>query len=160
SFGAAYVVGYFDDVPAMERVYDRHRGASALVVEGGQFRLREAAAQPGGTSHVTVLTADGKDKRVVYSAPRKLEAPNSWPDGKYLVLNGEGKLWRLPLAGGEPEVVDTGKVTGINNDHGISPDGKRYAISAGHIYVLPSAGGAPRQVTKQAPSYYHGWSPD
>jgi hypothetical protein len=40
SFGAAYVVGYFDDVAEMERVYDRHGGASALVVEGGTFRLR------------------------------------------------------------------------------------------------------------------------
>jgi hypothetical protein len=40
TFGAAYVVGYFDDLAAMERVYDRHRGASALVVEGGTFRLR------------------------------------------------------------------------------------------------------------------------
>jgi hypothetical protein len=29
-----------DDVPEMERVYDRHRGASVLVVEGGTFRLR------------------------------------------------------------------------------------------------------------------------
>ncbi|MCP5117349.1 MAG: hypothetical protein GY953_41525 [bacterium] len=27
SFGAAYVVGYFDDVSEMERVYDRYRGA-------------------------------------------------------------------------------------------------------------------------------------
>ena len=40
SFGAAYVVGYFDDLAEMERVYDRHRGASALVVEGGKFRLQ------------------------------------------------------------------------------------------------------------------------
>jgi len=31
-----------EEVPRrwMERVYDRHRGASALVVEGGTFRLR------------------------------------------------------------------------------------------------------------------------
>jgi hypothetical protein len=38
SFGAAYVVGYFDDIPAMERAYDRHRGARAIVLEGGKFR--------------------------------------------------------------------------------------------------------------------------
>jgi hypothetical protein len=40
NFGAAYVVGYFDDLAEMERAYDRHRGASAIGIEGGKFRLR------------------------------------------------------------------------------------------------------------------------
>jgi hypothetical protein len=39
TFGAAYVVGWFDDVPAMGRVYDRYKGKRALVVEGGKYRL-------------------------------------------------------------------------------------------------------------------------
>src|SRR5437764_11438813 len=69
------------------------------------------------TSHITIMTMDGKSKRVVYSAARKFEAPNWSPDGKYLLLNSEGKLWRLPLGGGEPEAVATGTVRGINNDH-------------------------------------------
>src|SRR5262249_17499852 len=88
--------------------------------------------QPTRPSHVTVMTLDGQ-KQVIYSAPRRFEAPNWSPDGKYLLLNSEGKLWRLSLAGGEPERVPTGSVTGINNDHGIAPDGKLLAISAGHI---------------------------
>ena len=53
-----------------------------------------------------------------------------------------------------------GAVKGVNNDHGISPDGKQLAISAGQMYVLPFAGGEPRQVTQKSPSYFHGWSPD
>jgi hypothetical protein len=40
SFGAAYAVGYFDDIAEMERVYDRHRGAGEIVIESGKFRLR------------------------------------------------------------------------------------------------------------------------
>jgi hypothetical protein len=40
SFGAAYVVGYFDDIPAGEKVYDRYKGARAIVIEGGKFRLQ------------------------------------------------------------------------------------------------------------------------
>lgn len=39
SFGAAYVVGWFDDVAEMEKVYDRYKGAKAIVVEGSKFRL-------------------------------------------------------------------------------------------------------------------------
>jgi Tol biopolymer transport system component len=116
--------------------------------------------KPALISHVTVMSVDGKTKKVLYSTPKRFEAPNWSPDSKYLLLNSEGKLWRLPLTGGEPELVATGDVKGINNDHGISPDGKHFAISAGHIYLLPSAGGKPRQVTTKKPSYYHGWSPD
>jgi hypothetical protein len=39
SFGTAYVVGWFDDLADMERVYDRYRGARAIVIADGKFRL-------------------------------------------------------------------------------------------------------------------------
>jgi hypothetical protein len=39
SFGAAYVVGWFDDVAEMEKVYDRYKGKRAIVIEGEKFRL-------------------------------------------------------------------------------------------------------------------------
>jgi TolB protein len=111
-------------------------------------------------SHLTIVDRDGTSKRVVYSADHVFEAPNWSPDGKYLVFNSEGKLWRIPAEGGEPEPIPLGKVTGINNDHGISFDGGQLAISAGQIYVLPFAGGEPKQVTEKKPSYFHGWAPD
>jgi Tol biopolymer transport system component len=119
------------------------------------------AQQRGGPGcHVTIVDADGRNPRVVYEGPRHFEAPNWSPDGKWLVLNAEGKLWRLPAAGGAPEVIPTGDVKNINNDHGITRDGKTLAISAGHIYSLPFEGGTPRRLTERTPSYFHGWSPD
>ncbi len=39
SFGAAYVVGWFDDIPAMERVADQYRGARSISIEGGKLRV-------------------------------------------------------------------------------------------------------------------------
>jgi hypothetical protein len=39
SFGAAYVVGWFDDVREMEKVYDRYRGKRAIAIAEGKFRL-------------------------------------------------------------------------------------------------------------------------
>src|SRR5947209_13802718 len=39
TFGAAYVVGWFDDVKEMEKVYDRYKGGSKIVIKGDQFRL-------------------------------------------------------------------------------------------------------------------------
>jgi hypothetical protein len=40
SFGAAYLVGYFDDIPAMEQAYDRHRGARNIILENGKCVLK------------------------------------------------------------------------------------------------------------------------
>jgi hypothetical protein len=39
TFGAAYVVGWFDDVAEMEKVYDRYKGVRRLVVKDGRFVL-------------------------------------------------------------------------------------------------------------------------
>ena len=39
SFGAAYVLGWFDDIDSMQRAYDAHRGKSRIVIKGESFRL-------------------------------------------------------------------------------------------------------------------------
>jgi TolB protein len=84
-----------------------------------------------------------------------------------LLFNREGHIERLPIAGGKPEVIETGFATRCNNDHGISPDGKLLAISdesqgdhRSRVYILPIEGGTPRRITPNSPSYWHGWSPD
>jgi TolB protein len=107
------------------------------------------------------------DRRVVLVTPARIEAPTWLRDGKTLVYNGGGRLYRVPAAGGTPEAVDTGFAVRCNNDHGVSPDGTRLVISdqsqgdkKSRIYTLPVAGGAPKLVTPNAPSYWHGWSPD
>jgi Tol biopolymer transport system component len=111
-------------------------------------------------SHVTVMDVKTGRERVVATLDAHFEAPNWTPDGKHLILNSKGGLYRLPVEGGVPEKIETGNLTRINNDHGVSKDGKWLVVSAGHMYVLPIAGGVPRQVTSKTPSYYHGWSPD
>jgi hypothetical protein len=39
SFGAAYIVGWFDDVDEMKRVYDKYKGKRSIKVEKDRFRL-------------------------------------------------------------------------------------------------------------------------
>jgi hypothetical protein len=39
TFGAAYILGFFDDIPEMEKVYDKHKGGHAIAVEGSGFRV-------------------------------------------------------------------------------------------------------------------------
>ncbi|MBI3410067.1 MAG: hypothetical protein HY040_17130 [Planctomycetes bacterium] len=40
TFGAAYIVGYFDDIPAMEKAYDRYKGATRIEVDEKGFRVK------------------------------------------------------------------------------------------------------------------------
>jgi hypothetical protein len=40
TIGAAYVVGYFDDVAAMEAAFDRHKGSKRIDVTEKAWQLR------------------------------------------------------------------------------------------------------------------------
>lgn len=40
TFGAAYIVGWFDDIPAMEQTYDRHKGSQRIVLSDKGFHLK------------------------------------------------------------------------------------------------------------------------
>lgn len=116
-------------------------------------------------STLEILSIETGQRTVVYRAKEHFEAPNWSRDGKYLVFNREGRLYSIPVAGGQPTLIDTGMANQCNNDHGFSPDGKMMAIShspkdSSLIYLVPAAGGTPALVTEKGPSYWHGWSPD
>lgn len=102
----------------------------------------------------------------VLSTPRLIEAPNWMPDGSSLVVNGDGRMFRIPLDAPELVAIDTGHAINCNNDHGISPDGSQLVISDSTdtgqscIWILPITGGTPRRITEKVPSWWHGWSPD
>ncbi len=40
TIGAAYIVGWFDSIDEMKRVYDRYKGKRAIAIEKGRFRLK------------------------------------------------------------------------------------------------------------------------
>ncbi len=128
--------------------------------------VRPVSERPVVESTLEAVEVESRERRVIYQTPGRIEAPNWSPDGKWIIFNGEGRIYRLPSAGGEPQIVETGFANRCNNDHGLSPDGAQLAIShqaegsGSIIYVLPSSGGVPRQVTPLGPSYWHGWSPD
>lgn len=111
-------------------------------------------------SELCIYSLDTGASRCVLKTAQHIEAPNWTPDGKYLLVNGGGLLYEVDLQSPVLKQIPTGDVTRVNNDHGVSPDGRMLVISAGHMYTLPRAGGKPRQVTTKTPSYYHGWSPD
>jgi TolB protein len=112
--------------------------------------------------------SDGK-RKVIFEKQSKFEAPNWMPDGKKLIFNMDGSIYKIPVEGGVPEKLNTDFANNINNDHGISFDGKLLAISNGRsgmpgggstVYVLPIEGGKPQLITENTPSYWHGWAPN
>jgi Tol biopolymer transport system component len=136
---------------------------------GGKMPSSTAAGTPAATNLISTLetvTIASKDRRVVYTTANHIEAPNWSRDGASLIFNSKGRMYRLPVAGGEPQMIDTGFATRCNNDHGVSPDGATLVISdqsqeqRSLIYTLPVAGGTPQRVTRLGPSYWHGWSAD
>jgi TolB protein len=140
------------------------------VVEQAVFsnvECKEGALPPTGPlSTLETVAIASTDRKVVYCTSNHIEAPNWSHDGSYFLFNSRGHIYRLPVAGGEPQMVDTGFARQCNNDHGISPDGTQLAISDSSqggkslVYVLPVTGGTPTRVTPTGPSYWHGWSPD
>lgn len=119
-------------------------------------------------SNLEVMDVATGKRKIVHTAPDSVQAPNWTTDGKALIFNRNGRLYRFDLAKKTPAVIDTGFAVNNNNDHVLSFDGKMLAIShhskddgnASIIYTLPVNGGTPHRVTAKGPSYLHGWSPD
>jgi tricorn protease-like protein len=118
-------------------------------------------------STLETMAIESTDRKVLYHTIGHFEAPNWSRDGKYLLFNRDGKIFKIPVTGGKPELINTGFAVKCNNDHGISPDGSQLAISdqskgegKSLIYIVPVTGGTPKQITPVGPSYWHGWSPN
>ena len=120
-----------------------------------------------GSNLEVMEVATGK-RKIVFTAPDSFQAPNWTRDGRALIYNRNGRLYRFDLSTKTPQPIDTGFAVNNNNDHVLSFDGKMLAIShhskddgnASIVYTVPVNGGTPRRVTAKGPSYLHGWSPD
>ena len=118
--------------------------------------LQTIAIDPNARVATVVLTERGR-----------IEAPNWTRDGKSLIFTRDGKLWTIPVEGGEAKAIEMGDLSGCTGSHGLSTDGKWLAMTCmkgpqpgARIYMVPSSGGAPRMVTENPNSWFHGWSPD
>jgi WD40 repeat protein len=110
----------------------------------------------------------------IYESAQPFEAPNWTKDGSALIYNvsgraeGWGKLNRFDLTTKTPSQINTEPNSKNNNDHVLSFDGTMLGISdqsashggASRVFTVPVGGGTPKQITKNTPSYLHGWSPD
>ena len=119
-------------------------------------------------SHIETMDVFNGKRRILYTSPESLQAPNWTRDGKSLIYNSNGLMYRFNIKNHSTGLINTGVVKNNNNDHVISFDGKMLGLSSASpnpeygsvIYTVPINGGNPKQITPSGPSYLHGWSPD
>jgi len=119
-------------------------------------------------SRLEIMDVETGHRRVVHTTEDSMQAPNWTTDGQALIYNRNGRLYRIQLDSRDITEINTDFATNNNNDHAISFDGERLAIShhsedhggASMVFTMPITGGVPKLVTRRGPSYFHGWSPD
>ncbi len=122
-------------------------------------------------SRLEILDVATGLRRVIFTSAHSIQAPNWTPDGRHLIFNSKGRLYRYDLETSTVTLLPTGFAVHNNNDHVLTFDGRLLGISnhdttpggSSAIYYLPADGSAaPVRVTRPGagPSYLHGWSPD
>ena len=141
---------------------------SADVIAQLKRSIRYLADHPPAKlkSHVEIFDMKTRKISEIFSGDGVWEAPNWSPDGRSLLINSDGKLYRLDAAGGKPTEIPLGGLI-ANNDKGYSPDGKSIVFSAAKdahspslIYRAAADGKGVAPIDSDGPSYFHGWSPD
>jgi Tol biopolymer transport system component len=141
---------------------------SVICILGCLGGLQAQNQQQQMISVLEVIDLASGKRSVLKEFSSRIEAPNWTVDGKWLVYNSGGKLYKIsPQTPGEPQLIPTGAATGCNNDHVLSANGKQIGISSSsaderrsRVWTVGIEGGEPKLVTPLAPSYLHGWSPD
>jgi TolB protein len=178
-FGEPFVVAQVSDISLGESVY-----AGLFICSGNAEKSEKAIFKdvritvPAKAdfvpyrdyigSNIEILDVVSGTRKIVYTVADSLQAPNWTPDGKALIYNRNGRLYRFDLKNDVPTEIKTDFAVNNNNDHVLSFDGKWQGIShhskddnnQSVIYVLPAQGGTPTRITVKSPSYLHGWSPD
>lgn len=129
--------------------------------------LRKYFAMRDSYSTLETLDVFSGERKALKEFDYVIEAPNWTRDGRFLVYNSRGRIYKYELASGEVTELASGFAIDCNNDHVLSPDNSQIAVShftredvTSRVYTLPFEGGEPVLVTEKGPSYLHGWSPD
>ena len=125
--------------------------------------------RPRTVSYLNIYDTETDTVKVIKKFDGIIEAPN-WIHGEnYLIYNKDGSIYSFDFDTEQSHKIDSGIADSCNNDHVISPDETKIAVSSDYkteqgggsrIFILPIKGGEAKLITPNAPSYLHGWSPD
>ena len=148
---------------------------SLLVSQGG--KIRRVAADSGKVETIPFTAHVHRTISEMAAAPlplrddafeaRFIRWQSASPDGKLLVFQAIGKLWLMDLPNGKPKRLTPDSFSPGEFSPAWSPDGKTIAFASwdddkhGQLWTISSAGGDPRQITKDPGEYLNpAWSSD
>ncbi|WP_051209792.1 TolB family protein [Gelidibacter mesophilus] len=122
-------------------------------------------------SRMEIMDIENGHRKLVFSSVHSLQAPNWIKQGKELVYNSNGFLYKYSFENKQIRQIASGFAQNNNNDHVFSFDGKLLGISHHNqedqgdssIYIMnPEGDQFPKKITKNGVgvSYLHGISPD
>jgi len=167
-------------------------GLSLVLAAGAQNGAQSAwGAKNEANTHIKFRTSFvvydlvTKTTKTVYSADGIWECPSWTRDGKFLVANWSGSLYRIPIDGdktGAAQRIALSYPMQATNDHALSYDGKFLAVSGfltpenagpgGHLWKVGRHGEATSTADlfianldgsgarRLLVGWLHGWSPD
>ena len=141
-----------------------------------QNPTRPGAVAAKYRTHFVIYDVQQKTTTTLFTIEGEWHAPNWTPDGKYIVSDMGGNLYRVPVSGvntGKPEKINVSQKITATNDHALSWDGKRIAITGitppmpakirtpadihNPIFIMNMDGSGAHEVHL---GWLHGWSPD
>jgi len=136
----------------------------------------QPAPTPKYRTHFVIYDVLKKTTATLFNIDGEWHAPNWTRDGKYIVSDMGGDLYRIPVDGanrGKPDKIEVSQKMMATNDHALAWDGKQIAITGitpplpakirtpadihNPIYIMNMDGSAAREVHL---GWLHGWSPD
>jgi TolB protein len=135
-----------------------------------------SSPQPKYRTHFLIYDIQTKTAKTAFTIEGEWHAPNWTADGKYVVSDMGGDLYRIPVSAansGKPEKIELSQKMSATNDHALSWDGKRIAITGitppmpatirtpadihNSLFIMNVDGSGAREVNL---GWLHGWSPD
>jgi TolB protein len=127
-------------------------------------------------THFVTYDVQKKTTTTLFTIEGEWHAPNWTPDGKYVISDMGGNIYRIPISGadiGKPQKIYGDPKVTLTNDHALSWDGKQIAVTGitlpmpknvrsaadlhNPILVMNPDGNTAHEVHL---GWLHGWSPD
>lgn len=127
--------------------------------DGSMLAFAALSSSDDAVEEIAIAQRDGSGFTVLATADTYLANTAFTPDGAYVVYTADGGLYRVPVAGGDSELL-VDAFASISPD--VSPDGSRlvYGVNGSYIWTAPVEPDATAEVLGDASGSSPKFSPD
>jgi Tol biopolymer transport system component/imidazolonepropionase-like amidohydrolase len=134
----------------------------------GQGARSGVSGDNGAAARADIITPRGTPRAIRFDTDEGTDiALDISPDGRWIIFDLLGHIYRMPAGGGAAECLTQGSGVALNVQPRYSPDGRRIVFVSDrtgqlNIWVMDADGGRPRAVSVDMASRYYdpAWLPD